>query len=247
MRTIGQTLEEPLLVHAPSSRIEREGLIAQALERVGLTRDAAQRYPSSFSGGQRQRIAIARALLPRPRLLICDEPTSALDISIQAQILNLLRDVQRELGLSILFISHDLGAVRHVADDIVVLYQGQVLESGPAADVCGFPQHPYTQQLLAAVLDPDPLVQRLRHVDPAPPDPLELAAREGCPFRPRCRLATIECTRDPPDIAFGRRLIRCHHVREALEASAPIDPSHTAPSQGGLQRPVQTAMRRRPL
>ncbi|WP_432826703.1 TIGR03086 family metal-binding protein [Dactylosporangium sp. CA-092794] len=164
MRTIGQTLEEPLLVHTSMSRSERAGEVARALTMVGLSPDAAHRYPAGFSGGQRQRIAIARALIPKPRLIVCDEPTSALDLSIQAQILNLLRRVQRELDLTMLFISHDLGVVRHVADDIVVLYHGRVLEHGPAREVCDEPKHPYTRRLLAAVPDTDPDVQRRRHV-----------------------------------------------------------------------------------
>jgi ABC-type glutathione transport system ATPase component len=138
-RTIGQTLEEPLLAHRPMNRAQRRAEVAAALDRVGLDRDAAARYPAEFSGGQLQRIAIARALMLSPRLLVCDEAVSALDLSIQAQILNLLRQLQHDLGLSYLFISHDLAVVRHVSDRVAVLYHGRLMETGTASDVCDQP------------------------------------------------------------------------------------------------------------
>ncbi|HEY0449193.1 ATP-binding cassette domain-containing protein [Actinophytocola sp.] len=161
VRTIGQTLVEPLRAHRGRARDER-ARVAEALARVGLPADAADRYPGQFSGGQRQRVAIARALIVGPRLVVCDEPTSSLDLSIQAQVLNLLLDLQRAEGLGYLFITHDLAVVRHIAHRVVVLYRGRVVESGPTSQVCDHPQQPYTQALLAAVPDPDPVEQRAR-------------------------------------------------------------------------------------
>jgi ABC-type oligopeptide transport system ATPase subunit len=171
VRTIGQTLEEPLLAHRSMSRAQRRVDVGAALERVGLDADAAGRYPAHFSGGQLQRVAIARALMLSPRLLVCDEAVSALDLSIQAQVLNLLRRLQRELGLSYLFISHDLAVVRHVSDRVAVLYRGQLVESGPVGDVCDRPNHPYTKALLAAAPVPDPVQQRARRMSTPPPPP----------------------------------------------------------------------------
>jgi ABC-type oligopeptide transport system ATPase subunit len=160
MRTVGTTLEEPLLAHRRLPRRERAAQVAEALERVGLAATDARRHPSAFSGGQRQRIAIARALVLRPKLVVCDEAVSALDLSVQAQVLNLLRSQQQELGMSILFISHDTAVVRHVSDRVLVLYQGRLMESGPAAEVCSDPWHPYTRRLLAAAPVADPAEQR---------------------------------------------------------------------------------------
>ena len=159
-RSIGDTLAETL--RAQRGRSDVAARVRTMLERVGLPADAARRYPAHFSGGQRQRIAIARALMASPRLVICDEAVSALDLSVQAQVLNLLRELQHELGLSYLFISHDLAVVRHVSHRIVVLYRGQVVEQGRAADVYANPQHAYTQALLEAAPAPDPDVQRAR-------------------------------------------------------------------------------------
>jgi ABC-type glutathione transport system ATPase component len=150
MRTVAQTLEEPLLAHLSLTRRQRHGRVADALERVGLEREDARRYPGSFSGGQRQRIAIARALMLEPKLVVCDEAVSALDLSVQAQVLNLLRSLQQELGLTLLFITHDLAVVRHISDRVTVLYQGHVVEQGTAEQVCTHPSDPYTKRLLAA-------------------------------------------------------------------------------------------------
>jgi ABC-type oligopeptide transport system ATPase subunit len=160
MRTVGQTLEEPLLAHLSLTRRERRDRVAGALERVGLEREDARRYPGSFSGGQRQRIAIARALMLEPKLVVCDEPVSALDLSIQSQILNLLRSVQRELGLTLLFITHDLAVVRYISDRVTVLYQGHVVEHGTTQRVCTRPSDPYTTRLLAAAPSPGRAVAR---------------------------------------------------------------------------------------
>jgi peptide/nickel transport system ATP-binding protein len=161
-RKIGQTLAEPLTVHLKLGKEEIAERVREGLERVGLPAGAAERYPAQFSGGQRQRIAIARALMLSPRLVICDEPVTALDLSVQAQVLNLLAELQRELALSYLFIAHDLAVVRYLSHRIVVLNKGRVVESGPADEVYRRPTHPYTQALLAAAPVPDPAIQRGR-------------------------------------------------------------------------------------
>lgn len=162
VRTIGQTLSEPLLVHRNMSRSTIRNHVDEALGRVGLPSEVARRYPAQFSGGQRQRVAIARALILEPELVICDEPTSALDLSVQAQILNLLLDLQQNLGLSYLFISHDIDVVRHVSDRVAVLRNGELMEVGTTEAVTESPSHPYTEALLAAVPVPDPSVQAAR-------------------------------------------------------------------------------------
>jgi ABC-type glutathione transport system ATPase component len=168
-RSIGQTLAEPLRAHERVSKAAAEASVAAALKRVGLSPAAAHLYPDQFSGGQRQRIAIARALMASPELIICDEPLSALDLSVQAQVLNLLKRLQRELSVSFLFISHDLAVVRHIADRAVVLYRGQVVETGPAQQVCERPSHPYSRALMAATPLPDPVRQRERRTRHPPP------------------------------------------------------------------------------
>ena len=161
-RTIGDTLAEPLLNDRSLSREDIRQRIAEVLQRVGMPIDTAERYPGQFSGGQRQRIAIARAVIAKPRLIVCDEPVSGLDLSVQAQVLNLLKELQKSMGLSMLFISHDLTVIRHVSRRTVVLYRGDIVEQGDAAQVHEHPQHPYTRALLAASPVPDPLIQRER-------------------------------------------------------------------------------------
>jgi peptide/nickel transport system ATP-binding protein len=218
-RTIGQTLAEPLLVHEKLNRGQTATRVNAALRRVGLPPDTAERYPSNFSGGQRQRIAIARALIVTPRLVICDEPVSALDLSIQAQILNLLDDLQDELSLSYLFISHDMAVVRHVAQRVVVLYRGRVMEEGPAHRVCDTPAHPYSQALLASVPVPDPALQRARREvrqrvtrDVTDAD----ASLTGCPFVARCPHAIERCTEVTPPLvpAPNGNLVACIRADE---------------------------------
>ena len=174
VRTIRQTLVEPLLAHERLTAAEQRERVALALSRVGLEPDAADRYPAQFSGGQRQRIAIARALMVSPRLIVCDEPTSALDLSVQAQVLNLLRQLQRELRVSYLFITHGLAIVRHVADRVAVLRRGRIVETGPTEQVYENPREAYTRALIAAAPVPDPEQQRRRRL-------LTGAAQSGSP------------------------------------------------------------------
>jgi ABC-type glutathione transport system ATPase component len=175
VRTVLQTLVEPLLAHERLAAAQVRDRVTEALQRVGLEPDSAHRYPAEFSGGQRQRIAIARALMAQPRLIVCDEPTSALDLSVQAQILNLLTRFRRELGVSYLFITHDLAIIRHVADRVAVLYRGRIVETGTTTQVCDEPTDPYTRRLLAAAPVPDPVEQRRRRTLLAD----HLAGREG--------------------------------------------------------------------
>jgi ABC-type oligopeptide transport system ATPase subunit len=162
VRPIGQALAEPLRAHQRLDRATTVTRVGAALERVGLSADAAALYPGQFSGGQRQRIAIARALMLSPRLIVCDEPLSALDLSVQAQVLNLLKALQRESGIGYLFITHDLAVVPHIAHRVVVLYQGRIVESGTVSQVCDHPSDPYTQRLISAAPVPDPALQRAR-------------------------------------------------------------------------------------
>ena len=200
------------------SKLEVADRVASILERVGLDPTAADRYPNQFSGGQRQRIAIARALIVRPRLVICDEPVSSLDLSVQAQVLNLLRSLQDELGLSYLFISHDLAVVRHISTRVVVLYRGRVMEAGPAAVVYDHPAHPYTRALLQSVPIPNPSLQRERRAarQRGAPDLPSTARAESCQFAPRCPWAADVCReQQPPQELTGEGvLVACHRWRE---------------------------------
>jgi oligopeptide/dipeptide ABC transporter ATP-binding protein len=197
--TVGSMIAEPMLVHRICGRDEVQDQVAALLRRVGFQPDAARRYPHEFSGGQRQRIGIARALALKPRLIICDEPVSALDVSIQAQVLNLLADLRRELGLSYVFIAHNLAVVEHFSDRVAVMYLGKIVELGPAGSLVRNPRHPYTRALLSAVPMPVPDRAHERTVlqgeVPSPVNP-----PGGCPFHPRCPLATEKCSREMPPI-----------------------------------------------
>ena len=188
---------------------------------VGLDPRFRRRYPHEFSGGQRQRIGIARALALHPRFIVCDEPISALDVSIQAQILNLLAELRRSLGLTYLFIAHDLAAVRHVSDRIAVMYLGKIVEIAPSTELCDKPLHPYTRALIAAVPVPDPQLERARkHVAVSGDLPSPLTPPSGCRFHTRCPIAIDRCKREEPAllplaIAGSERLVACHLVRES--------------------------------
>jgi oligopeptide/dipeptide ABC transporter ATP-binding protein len=214
--TIGAILEAPLQVHGLGDRAARRARVAGLIAQVGLPPDATLRYPHEFSGGQRQRIGIARALALQPELIVCDEPVSALDLSIQAQILNLLVDLKRELGLAYLFISHDLGVVRYFADRVLVMYLGRIVESAPAATLWRRPLHPYTRALIAAVPDP----ARRRQAAPLSgdlPSPQDIPS--GCRFHPRCPFATELCRTAEPSprtLADGQE-VACHHAETMAE------------------------------
>jgi peptide/nickel transport system ATP-binding protein len=211
---------EPLRVHKllPDDRsvVRRVG---ELLEQVRLSARDGEKYPHEFSGGQRQRISIARALASNPEFLVCDEPTSALDVSVQAQILNLMRDLQRELGLSYLFISHDLAVVYHVSDDLGVMYLGQLVEWGPARAVFRQPQHPYTRMLLDAI--PDLEMSGRQRTPVAGEVPSPISPPSGCYFHPRCPFANQRCRDEAPlPIRSGPSQVRCHAVEEGRLAAA---------------------------
>ena len=192
-KTVGATVAEPLIVHnlAPSRR-EREDRVVELLETVGLSRDHLHRYPHEFSGGQRQRIGIARALAMSPKLIVCDEPVSALDVSVQAQVINLLQDLQERFGLTYLFIAHDLSVVEHISNRVAVMYLGKIVEIARAQDLYASPKHPYSQALLSAVPIPDPKAKRLRIALKG-----DLASAEspsqGCHFYHRCPFREPSC------------------------------------------------------
>jgi oligopeptide/dipeptide ABC transporter ATP-binding protein len=197
--TVGAILEEPYVIHGMGDAAARRKSVEELLARVGLPRDAAHRYPFEFSGGQRQRIGIARALALRPRLIICDEPVSALDVSIQSQVLNLLLDLQREFGLSYLFVAHNLAVVKHVSDRLAVMYLGRIVEIGDSEAVYSNPRHPYTRALIASIPEPDPSRPRAKAAlagdIPSPINP-----PPGCPFHTRCPYATDRCKVEVPHL-----------------------------------------------
>ena len=198
-KRIGQILQAPLEINTTLTAPERAERALSMLALVGLREEHYERYPHMFSGGQRQRIAIARALMLKPALVVADEPVSALDVSIQAQILNLLSDLQRDLGLAYLFISHDLSVVRHVADETMVMYLGSVAEQGDTDTLFNAAHHPYTQALLSAIPLPDPVAQRKREKIILTGDlPSPLAPPPGCPFASRCPIRTDPCERSRP-------------------------------------------------
>jgi peptide/nickel transport system ATP-binding protein/oligopeptide transport system ATP-binding protein len=206
-KTVGRSVRAGLDIHGIGSAAERAEMVEAMFQRVGLRRAHITRFPHEFSGGQRQRVGIARALILRPRFLVCDEPVSALDVSIQAQILNLLKDLQAEFGLTTLFISHNLAVVEHMADRVAVMYYGRIVEITTREALYANPLHPYTQTLFDAVPLPDPnFASMQRAADSDPPDPANLP--RGCRFRGRCQMAMPRCAEEPPlrEVAAG------HHV-----------------------------------
>jgi oligopeptide/dipeptide ABC transporter ATP-binding protein len=217
--TVRQTLAEPLAIHHIASRAQAERRILALLDEVGLDPGFAQSYAHQLSGGQRQRVGIARALSVEPQFLVLDEPVSALDVSVQAQVLNLLADLQQRRRLTYLFIAHDLAVVKHVADHVAVMYLGKIVERAPAATLYAAPRHPYTTSLLSAVPVPDPRAQRQRIVlagdvpSPAHPPP-------GCPFHPRCPhpKKDIRCRTEPPALSevVPGQLAACHFALEPM-------------------------------
>lgn len=206
--TVGNAIGEALSVHGVAEGSEREQRVADLLERVGLRAAVSNRYPHEFSGGQRQRIGIARALALKPKFIVCDEAVSALDVSIQAQVINILKDLQSEFGLSYLFIAHDLSVVKYISDVIAVMYLGRIVEIGRTNELFENPSHPYTQALLSAVPKPDPTLKRERIIltgdVPSPINP-----PQGCHFHTRCPVATAACRESYPEV---RQLSETHRA-----------------------------------
>jgi peptide/nickel transport system ATP-binding protein len=204
-RRVAEIVAMPLAAQGGMSRRQRRQRVLAMLERVGLSTAIARRFPAQLSGGQRQRVAIARALVNEPRILICDEPTSALDVSVQAQILNLLAELRAEFKLTLVFISHNLAVVEHIADQVAVMYLGRIVEHAASDAVFGAPRHPYTKALLASVLTPEPGLG----IPDVPlgegyPDPANIPS--GCRFHPRCPVAIGRCRTEPP----ARGAVECH-------------------------------------
>jgi oligopeptide/dipeptide ABC transporter ATP-binding protein len=213
--SVGQILSEPLEVHDVVPAEDRSTRVAELLDLVGLSQDSAQRYPHEFSGGQRQRIGVARALAPEPKFIVADEPVSALDVSVRAQIINLLMDLRDRLGLSLLFIAHDLAVVEQIADRVAVMYLGRIIEFSETRDLFARPQHPYTVSLLSAVPVPDPTRKGDRIIlsgeVPSPMNP-----PQGCKFHPRCPIAQEMCQREEPvltELDSGQK-VACHFPGE---------------------------------
>lgn len=210
---VGTIIGEPLRTFRPELRAtERRQRVSELLEQVGLSPLDASRYPHEFSGGQRQRISIARALANEPELMVCDEPTSALDVSVQAQILNLMRDLQHHYGLTYLFISHDMAVVKHMADRVAVMYLGKIVEISPVQELFSTPRHPYSQMLLAAIPSLKHFGGQRTIIEGEVPNPIHPPA--GCAFHPRCPLANERCTREAPQLIAhsSNSSVACHAV-----------------------------------
>ncbi|MGM0607393.1 MAG: ABC transporter ATP-binding protein [Candidatus Muiribacteriota bacterium] len=213
--TVSDIVSEPLTVHQYTSKEENLELVMSLLEKVGLSEEQAYRYPHEFSGGQRQRIGIARALSTNPKIILADEPVSALDVSVQAQVINLMQDLQEEYGLTYVFIAHDLSVVKHIAHRIAVMYLGNLVEIGPAEEVYNNPKHPYTKALLSAVPNTDPRKKSERMVLKGDV-PSPLAKPSGCGFRTRCPMAKDICAKEFPATVKldDNREVACHFVKK---------------------------------
>lgn len=211
--TVGGIIQEPLDIHRVGSRDERRKQVIKLMDMVGLGAEFVDRYPHEFSGGQRQRIGIARAIALNPKLIICDEPVSALDVSIQVQVLNLLNDLQQELGLTYLFIAHNLAVVAHISDRIGVMYLGKLIELGPAALVTDNPRHPYTQSLLSAVPEIDKR-RRKKRIQLVGDVPSPVNPPSGCRFHPRCPIAKPDCKEQEPELKQNEsgHWVSCHYA-----------------------------------
>ncbi len=221
---------EPLLIHGLAKGREQEDRVAAMMENVGLKVEHLRRYPHSFSGGQRQRLGIARALILHPRLVVCDEPVSALDVSVQAQVINLLQDLQQAMGLTYLFVAHDLSVVRHISDRVAVMYVGKVVETAPTEDIMQHPRHPYTEALLSAVPRPDPHHHSQRIImEGEVPDPSQPPS--GCIFHTRCRYREPRCTVEEPEL---REYVPGHHVRCHFADTLSLQSVHS-PSSSEVQ------------
>ena len=216
--TVSSIIAEPLDEHGTLSAAEKQARVGELLDAVGLRADFANRYPHEFSGGQRQRIGIARALALEPDFIVCDEPIAALDVSIQAQVVNLLEDLQEKLGLTYLFISHDLSMVRHICDRVAVMYLGKIVELAPRDQLYADPQHPYTQALLSAVPVPDPAVEASRqHIILTGDVPSPAKPPKGCNFCTRCPQAIPRCHEEEPEWRdIGGRFVACHLVERGV-------------------------------
>lgn len=215
--SVKEIIEEPLVLHKIGTKQERSERVRELLQLVGLRREAMERFPHEFSGGQRQRICIARALALNPKLIIADEPVSALDVSIQSQVINLLIELQEKFGLTYVFISHDLAVVRHIADQIAVMYLGQIVEIGQTDEIFAHPTHPYTKALLSAVAVADPRRKLLREFEGIAGDiPSPMNPPSGCTFHTRCPIAEDKCKKQVPKLSvrdtLGSHQVACHVV-----------------------------------
>ena len=212
--TIGQIIAEPLKTHYPkTSKADIKSRVEDVMGKVGLLENLINRYPHEFSGGQCQRIGIARALILKPKLIICDEPVSALDVSIQAQVINLLMELQKEMGLTLIFIAHDLSIVKHISTKIMVLYMGNMVELAKSEDIYNHPRHPYTQALISAVPIPDPKIEKNKDLILIEGDlPSPISPPSGCVFRTRCKKAQDICSQEKPELkeAASSHEVACH-------------------------------------
>jgi peptide/nickel transport system ATP-binding protein len=222
--SVAAQVREPLDIHRIGTREERDARVNGLLQSVGLSQSVTQRFPHELSGGQRQRVVLARALITKPSFLVCDEPVSALDVSIQAQVVNLLTDLQAELGIAMLFISHDLRVVRQVSRRIAVMYLGRIVEEGDADDLLTAPEHPYTRALVLAAPSPGRRMADRQMLQGEPPSPANRPS--GCSFHPRCPVAIARCRKETPALAdLGGRLVACH--------LAAVDAGHVPHSGSG--------------